>query len=223
MSRTLHLFALVMIACASLAIVGCNDQLKAKEAHIALIEDTNQQLTEELAAARAEADELARQRDELSSRALAFQGQVDDLNARLAAQPEQAVSEGWQAVPGGAMIAIEGSVLFPSGKAKLRPAGRSSLEAIGRTITSRYADKDVFVFGHTDDTPIKKSGWTDNYELSAQRALSVVRYLRDHGVPPERLVACGAGEHRPVVGNTSDQNRAKNRRVEIFAVEPIDR
>lgn len=121
------------------------------------------------------------------------------------------------------MIAVEGSVLFAPGKAALLPAGRAALDRITDTIQSRYADKDVFVVGHTDDTPIRKSGWKDNYELSAQRALTVVRHLRSRSLDAARLVACGAGEHRPVAPNTDDTGRSKNRRVEIFAVNPIDR
>ncbi|HRX87797.1 MAG TPA: OmpA family protein, partial [Phycisphaerae bacterium] len=57
------------------------------------------------------------------------------------------------------------------------------------------------------------------YELSAERALAVVRWLKERGVSPSRLVACGVGEYRPRVPNTSRDNRAKNRRVEIFALD----
>ena len=86
-------------------------------------------------------------------------------------------------------------------------------------VNSEYATHDVLVYGHTDDVPIKKSGWKDNFELSAQRALSVVRYIQGRGVNPTRLVAAGCGEHRPVVANTSSASRTKNRRVEIYALD----
>ncbi len=210
--------------------LGCNNELKAKDAHIALIEDANQQLTDDLAAARRESDAernendaLRRERDGLNGQVLAFQGQVSLLNEQINSRPEPVAADGWQAVPGGAMIAIEGSVLFASGKQSLRDSGKGTLSAIAGTIQSSYADKDILVFGHTDDQPIKKSGWKDNYELSAQRALSVVRFLRDRGITPGRLVACGAGEHRPRVANSNEANRAKNRRVEIFAIDPTGR
>ncbi len=210
--------------CVSLfTLGGCTDQLKEKDAHIALIEDTNMRLTGELATCRNETAELARQRDDLDQRALAFSGQVDELTAQLNEIPEPVAPDGWQAVPGGAMIAIEGSVLFAPGKAALLPAGRAALDAITNAIQANYSNKDIFVFGHTDDTPIRKSGWKDNYELSAQRALTVVRHLRDRNLSPARLVACGAGEHRPVAPNANDTTRSKNRRVEIFAVDPINR
>ncbi len=119
------------------------------------------------------------------------------------------------------MIAIPGNVLFAPGKATLRKSGKTALESVASAIRGQYGGKDIFVFGHTDDQPIKKSGWKDNFELSSERALSVVRHLKDRGITPSSLVACGAGEYRPRVPNTSDSNRSQNRRVEIFAVDPI--
>jgi len=201
---------------------GCGDQLKAKDAHIALLEDTNQKLTDDLTTTRNQINDLTAQRDACQAQLLAASEQAEGLRRQLAAIPEEpAAPEGWQAVPGGAMIAVPGSVLFASGKATLRDKGRLSLDQIAATIQSEYADKDIFVVGHTDDTPIRKSGWKDNYELSAQRALTVVRYLSKQGLTANRLVACGAGEFRPQVPNNNRQNRARNRRVEIFAVNPI--
>jgi len=75
------------------------------------------------------------------------------MQSELDNQPEPATPEGWQAVPGGAMIAIEGSVLFASGRAELRREGTSTLDVITSTIQSTYPDKDVYVFGHTDNNP----------------------------------------------------------------------
>jgi chemotaxis protein MotB len=119
------------------------------------------------------------------------------------------------------MIAIEGEVLFQSGKVTLRPEALKALESVARTLNSEYSDRDVLVFGHTDGQPIKKSGWKDNLELSAQRALAVVRYLQGKGVSPKRLVAGGCGEHRPRVERSG--NVAKNRRVEVFVLDNVVR
>ena len=222
MQHTRTMMAVVLLSGGAFMTAGCTNEMKAKEAHIALIEDTNQRLTEDLAAARREADAAAGDRDRCDEQLLAAQRSIDGLRADLASVPETTIPEGWQAVPGGAMIAVPGSVLFASGKAVLRDTGRSTLEAITSTIRAEYQAKDIFVLGHTDDTPIVKSGWKDNYELSAQRALIVVRFLGDHGIDSKRLIACGAGEHRPRVPNTNSDNRAQNRRVEIFAVDPIN-
>ena len=69
--------------------------------------------------------------------------------------------------------------------------------------------------GHTDNQPIKYSGWKSNWELSAHRALSVLHHLKDTGIAPERLSAIGYGEYRPVASNQSTQGQQLNRRVEI--------
>ena len=133
--------------------------------------------------------------------------------------PQEEVA-GWMPVPGGAVIAIEDRVLFSPGKITLRPEALKVLDGIVSTLGGEYGNRDVLVFGHTDDRPIKKSGWDDNWQLSAERALAVVRYLKEQGVAPERLVGAGCGENRPAVPNSSDANRTKNRRVAIFAADP---
>ncbi|MFQ5591274.1 MAG: OmpA family protein [Phycisphaerae bacterium] len=196
---------------------GCTADLKRR---ITILEDANTNLTEQLNQSNRELDAVESRHEELRRQLEQATAEADDLRAQLAEIPDtQPPAEGWTAVPGGAMIAIEGSVLFAPGQAVLRKESRRTLEAVVSTVNGAYADKDVLVFGHTDDRPISKSGWTDNWQLSTERALSVVRYMRERGVAPRRLVACGCGQHRPSVPNVSEADRAKNRRVEIFAVD----
>ena len=211
----------LMTATLGLALIlsaGCAKDLRQR---ITMLEDVNGNLTEQLNRSRGELDDAQVDRDELSRQLADANAEAGELRMQLAStsDPEPAV-QGWTAVPGGAMIAIEGSVLFAPGRAVLRSESRRILEAIVSTVSGEYADKDILVFGHTDDRPISKSGWADNWQLSPERALSVVRYLKEQGVVASRLVACGCGEHRPSVPNASEANRAKNRRVEIFALEP---
>jgi chemotaxis protein MotB len=146
------------------------------------------------------------------------------VRAELAGRPlvEQAPA-GWTAVPGGGMISIEENILFGPGKAVLRDEARKTLDGIASTLSGEYGNKDIMVFGHTDDRPIKKSGWNDNWQLSTERGLAVVRYLKEHSVSPDRLVAAGCGEYRPRVPNTTEPNRLSNRRVEIFAIDAAPR
>lgn len=199
-------------------LTGCANKSQER---IVMLEQANANLTDQLNRMRGELDTAYRGQDDLNSRLAAAKGEAEDLRRRLAEMdtPESA-APGWTAVPGGAMIAIEGNVLFASGKTVVRQEARRTLDAVVSTINGEYADKDIFVFGHTDDQPIRKSGWEDNWQLSTERALSVVRYLQKQGVQSERLAACGCGEHRPRVPNDSASSRARNRRVEIFAVEP---
>ncbi len=112
-------------------------------------------------------------------------------------------------------VTLPNTILFSSGKAKLKSTTISELGKIASVLKSQYANRRVDVVGHTDSDPIKKSGWADNWELSSQRALSVLRDLERKGVASSQLRACGCGSSRSVAPNTSATNKAKNRRVEI--------
>ena len=205
-----------------LAVSGCAN--KKLDERISLLEDTNTNLTGQLNRAMGELDAMSREREALDGRLLATQREADELRNQLANVPiPEEAAPGWTAVPGGAMIAVEGSVLFAPGKVTLRDQARRTLDRIVSTIQGEYGDKDILVFGHTDDRPIKKSGWEDNWQLSTERALAVVRHIISQGTSPGRVAACGCGEHRPRVLNSSEGNRSKNRRVEIFAIEPQPR
>jgi len=112
-------------------------------------------------------------------------------------------------------VTLPNAILFDSGKAELKKATISELDHIRSVVNDKYPGKQIDVVGHTDSDPIKKSKWKDNWELSAQRALTVTRYLVQRGLPDDHIRAVGAGESRPVVPNTSVANKARNRRVEI--------
>lgn len=77
-------------------------------------------------------------------------------------------------------------------------------------------ERDIRVEGHTDNTPIQSTRFPSNWELSAARALSVVKLFYSKGENPVKLSAVGYGEFRPAMPNTSKQNKRKNRRIEIF-------
>lgn len=204
---------------------GCEDP----KARIAILEDENRALAMDLEQARAQMDRAQRDNEACQSSLMAAQRQNSDLRTQLASKPTAAPAAAapvmdmpgnWQPVPGGAMVAIDGSVLFDSGKAALKQSSQKLLNQLASEIRSSFGDKDIYVFGHTDTDPIKKSGWKDNRELSAQRSLAVVRYLAEQGLPQSHLVACAWGEHRPVASNANKDGKSKNRRVEFFAVDP---
>jgi len=202
-----------------LAAVASGCATNAKQ-DMASLEDRNRNLAAQLNKTRSDLEAAQRDRAALDQRLAGAIRDVDSLRAELAGRPEpQTAPTGWTAVPGGGMIAIEENILFAPGKVTLRDEARKTLDAIVSTLEGEYGGKDIMVFGHTDDRPIKKSGWADNWQLSTERSLAVVRYLREHGVGPERLVAAGCGENRPRVANSSEPNRLSNRRVEIFAID----
>ncbi len=112
-------------------------------------------------------------------------------------------------------VTLPNAILFDSGKATLKKTTSAELDHINSVLRDKYAGKQIDVVGHTDTDPIKKSKWKDNWELSAQRALTVLRYLVKRGIPEERIQAVGCGESQPVASNSTASGKAKNRRVEI--------
>jgi outer membrane protein OmpA-like peptidoglycan-associated protein len=119
-------------------------------------------------------------------------------------------------------IGIRGSVLFDLNSAELRGPGRALLREMAAPLTAYLASREesLMVSGFTDDLPMRGAlrTYKDNWELSVQRALTVVRVLGEEGVPRDALFAAGFGENHPVVPNDNAENRAKNRRVEMAPV-----
>lgn len=116
----------------------------------------------------------------------------------------------------GLVITFVSEVLFDSGKAKIKPEANDSLDKVARVLKETVPDLDVGIEGHTDNVPIKYSGWKSNWELSSARAMSVLHYLVDKkGITGNRVAAIGYGEYRPVASNEAKEGRRQNRRVEI--------
>ena len=123
----------------------------------------------------------------------------------------------------GLVITFVSEVLFDSGKAKLRNDSLPKLEKVAGVLNTTVADLNVGIEGHTDNQPIKKSGWKTNWELSSARALSVLHYLSEKSVAEPRLAAIGYGEYKPVAPNDTKDGRQKNRRVEIVILPKTEK
>ncbi len=112
-------------------------------------------------------------------------------------------------------------VLFDSGRADLRTEGKSTLRQAAQHIREEFPNAEIEVRGHTDNVPIRYSSYESNWDLSCARAVSVVRYLIEaESFTPDKLVAVGCGETRPVAPNSNASGRRKNRRAEIV-VRPV--
>lgn len=117
----------------------------------------------------------------------------------------------------GIYVDIKESILFASGQAAVKDQGTETLDLVGELL-NKFNNR-VIIEGYTDDVPVGNSKYSSNWELSVDRAVSVVRYLSEQKkVSPVRLSAVGYGEYRPVVPNDTAQNRARNRRVNIVLV-----
>lgn len=159
-------------------------------------------------------EELSSQLDELSrSKSMLEQKlsqEISDKQVKL------------QMMEKGLVITVVGDLLFDSGKAKIRPEAYPLLDKVSALLKENMSQFNIGIEGHTDNVPIKSSGWKSNWELSTARALSVLHYLeKDEGISPERLSAIGYGEYRPVASNDSRDGRKQNRRVEIVILPNV--
>lgn len=114
-------------------------------------------------------------------------------------------------------VTLPNAILFDSGKASLKTATSKELDHIRSVLREKYNGKKIDIVGHTDTDPIRKTKdqWKDNWELSAERALTVTRYLIQRGIAEDQIRAVGCGESLPIASNTTADGKAKNRRVEI--------
>ena len=162
---------------------------------------------EKIAKMQGEIDELAKAKQELEER---LKREIGDKQVKVERQDR------------GLVITFVAEVLFDSGKAHLRKEAFETLDKVAEVINTTVKDMDVGIEGHTDNIPIKYSGWKSNWELSSGRAMGVLHYLVDNNdVNPARLSATGYGEYRPVASNDSKEGRQTNRRVEIVILPKI--
>jgi chemotaxis protein MotB len=112
-------------------------------------------------------------------------------------------------------------IFFDSGRATLKAGGKEVLKKVGGALKG-YENKIIRVVGHTDNVPMAKSlqdTFPTNWDLSVARATTVVRFLQEVGVPPERMVPSGRAEYDPVAPNDTPEGRQKNRRIEIMLID----
>jgi chemotaxis protein MotB len=126
----------------------------------------------------------------------------------------------------GDRFVFQSEVFFDSGSATLRPDGRAELDKLAGAILdlNKQIPSDINwmlqVNGHTDIRPLGAgSPFRSNWDLSAARSISVVKYLISKSVPPQRVAAAGFGEYDPIDTGTSDQALAHNRRIELKLTE----
>ncbi len=116
------------------------------------------------------------------------------------------------------IINIDDKISFDSGKAELK---KEIMPALGKitVILNNFPENKIIVEGHTDNVPISTSRFRDNWQLSTERALSVLNYiLGEKKLNPSRFSAAGYGQYNPIVPNDTPANRALNRRVDIVVV-----
>jgi chemotaxis protein MotB len=127
----------------------------------------------------------------------------------------------------GDRFVFQSEVFFQTGSDEIGADGQQELDKLAEAIVelNKEIPDDIpwvlRIDGHTDKQPITNTSgrFRSNWDLSAARAISVVRYLIDHGIPPERLVAAGFGEYQPIEEGDTQEAYAKNRRIELKLTE----
>ena len=208
-------------------------------------------LTQDLEDARREASLLAQERSTLKSRVSDLEHMLGELRtesaelearvqekesqlAELQSMQDELVSELEQEIADGQIqvrrlrgqlrVDMVDEILFDSGEATLKEEGKTVLKKIASVLVT--ANRVIQVQGHTDNVPIKgrlAEYFPTNWELSAARAVNVVRFLQEEaGLDPQSLSATGLSEYRPRATNDTNEGRQKNRRIEILLVPPFE-
>jgi chemotaxis protein MotB len=205
---------------------------RPQQAALSAAQERNGVQDQELRQLRGRVADLETIRNELQSASATLQKQVADRESELArvrTTQDDLVSELQKEILDKRVevdrmrdqlrVEMVDEVLFDSGEAQIKPAGMAVLKRIGGVLKNA-GEREIEVQGHTDNVPIRGAltqRFATNWELSAARALNVVRFLQDQaGMAPERLTARAYGEHRPRVPNDSEEGRRKNRRIEIL-------
>ena len=187
------------------------------EAHLT----KKQALEEELAAKMRELSNLQAELDQLKNLTKSQKAELERMKAQeqeLAKQLKNEIINGeirLKKFHGKLIINVDNRISFASGSAQLKKSAFKAFAKIGK-ILANYPENQIFVEGHTDNDKISKGRYTDNWQLSTERSLSVLRHLlKNTDLDPKRFTAAGYAEFQPVVPNNSQANKALNRRVDI--------
>jgi chemotaxis protein MotB len=181
-------------------------------------------------AEKLEADnaELVAAKETLAKSVVAKTGELEQLKGttdKLQERMKEEIAKGdirLTETGGKLRVDLVDKILFDSGEAQISKRGEGVLARLGAVLANVdvTGDKQIQVSGHTDNLPLGEkltATFPTNWELSAARAVNVVRFLAEKAsVPPQRLVASGYGEWNPIANNKSTAGRARNRRIEIL-------
>src|ERR1051325_10225596 len=192
-------------------IDGLQKQRDALDQQTKQLQSQRAALEKQQADLRAEVENLQRQKSQRETAHVPTKSEYDGLIQNLNAEVQKGEVQARQYKD---MLTVEVAeqLFFDSGKATLKDTGKEVLKKVGEALKG-YDDKMVRVVGHTDNVPIATAQFPSNWELSAARATTVVRFLQANGVPPERLTASGRGEFSPIAPHDEPETwRRKSRR-----------
>jgi chemotaxis protein MotB len=185
--------------------------------NVSQLQAQGQEQASALTAAQQREAELRRRQQLAEARLSTYRNMVAQFQSMISAGQLRV-----RTVRGRMVIELPAGILFDSGRAELRAEGQQVLRQVA-TVLAQIRDRDFLVAGHTDNVQLGRGGrFADNWDLSAARALNVVRFLASSNVAAVHLGGAGYGEHQPARANDTDDNRAQNRRVEIILMPNIE-
>ncbi|MFH1132480.1 MAG: flagellar motor protein MotB [Pseudomonadota bacterium] len=119
------------------------------------------------------------------------------------------------------IVQMSDKILFDPGKDQIKKGGEETLELVAQGLAS-IEGRAFQVAGHTDDVPIKNRRFKSNWELSASRAVNVVKFMISKGMDPAQISAAGYGPFDPVGDNATEEGRQENRRIEITLMPSLE-
>lgn len=195
---------------------GATSERDKTKDQLAAIGGEKDALAKRLGATKKELDELRKQRALAEARNRTFRNLVKRLRAMIdSGKLKVKIRKGRM------IVQLSDKILFDPGKKKLKKEGRKPLEDLAQVLKD-IGRRDFLVAGHTDNVPIKNRRFRSNWELSAARAVEVVKFLQQQGVDPKHLAAAAFSEFDPVGDNNNDEGKRANRRIEIVLMPNIE-
>ena len=216
----LHVAGAVLAAALAAGCVSKGDYEKLeadKNGEIASLKKDKTALEQQQAESKKQIEALEQQKAQLLAVSQQNQSQYDSLVRNLTEEVKKGELQVRQ-YKDMLTVDVAEQLFFDSGRADLKDTGKAVLKKVGEALKG-YEDKVIRIVGHTDNVPIKTKTFPSNWELSAARATTVVRYLQEVGIPPERMVASGRAEYQPLAENDTPEGRKKNRRIEITLID----
>ena len=196
---------------------GLQEQVQALQAQRSGLEQQKTSLEQQQADLRKQIDALEQQKAQLMTASQQTLSQYDSLVRNLTEEVKKGELQVRQ-YKDMLTVDVAEQLFFDSGRANLKDSGKEVLKKVGEALKG-YEDKVIRIVGHTDNVPIKTKVFPSNWELSVARATTVVRYLQEVGIPPDRMVASGRAEYQPIAENDTPDGRKKNRRIEITLID----
>ncbi len=205
-------------------VIQCTDETSGLQVELLTSEKKYGEVAAQLAKVEADRTRMKGDLDDKAAALAALESSKNELEARL--EREIATGDISIARRGNQLVVgVSDKILFNTGEAALNPRGQAVLARVAEIMKKN--NRRFQVGGHTDSVPVAgslKERYPTNWELSAARAIQVVRYLEEEcDVPGDRLLATGFSRHRPVANNRSPQGRRRNRRIEIVMLSGKDR